>query len=205
MTAQPSYLRYLEAAKQAETAEQLQAQGFTVESEVEIGGTKFDLVARKGAQELAFEFKAGKSSKTSKQSLQKLQQVAVEQGWEFRIVVVVPPPRVHVEVDVLKQHLFDHLLNHTPDALDQLSTHTRVDGLSDLEISDLRVKGDEMKIRGTGSIDVELNYGSGLDQDSGQGAGLYDSYPFSFAATLEVAGELVSVDELRVDTSSFYE
>ena len=204
MTQQPSYLRFLEAAKQAETAEALTADGFSVVQELRVGDTQFDLVAEKGSQKLAYEFKAGRSSKTSRDSLQRLQEVAAQQGWQFRIVVVNPPPRVHVEVDRLQQHLLEYLMDRVPAELDQLSTHTRICGLSDVEISDLRMTQGEIRVSGTGSIDVQLQYGSGSDQDSGEGAKLYDSYPLRFTATLESTGEFRSV-ELTVDTSSFYE
>lgn len=204
MTQQPSYFRFLEAAKQAETAEALRADGFSVIQELRIGDTQFDLVAEKGSQKLAYEFKAGRSSKTRKDNLQRLQEVAAQQGWQFRIVVVNPPPRVHVEVDHLQQHLLEYLMDRVPDELDQLSTHTRVCGLSDVEISDLRMTDEDVRVTGTGSVDVELKYGSGSDQGSGEGGQLYDSYPLRFTATLMSTGELQSVN-LTVDTSSFYE
>lgn len=205
MTQQPSYFRFLEAAKQAETAEALRADGFSVVQELRIGETQFDLVAEKGTQKLAYEFKAGKSSKTSRDSLRRLQEVAAQQGWQFRIVVVNPPPRVHVEVDRLQEHLLEHLMDRVPDELDRLSTHTRICGLSDVEISDLRMTNGEVRVRGTGCIDVELQYGSGSDQACGEGAKLYDSYPLHFTATLESTGDLQSLEDLTVDTSSFYE
>ncbi len=204
MTQQPSYLRFLEAAKQAETAEALRADGFSVVQEFRVGDTLFDLVAEKGSQKLAYEFKAGKSSKTSRDGLHRLQQVAAQQGWQFRIVVVTPPPRVHVEVDRLQQHLLEHLMDNMPAELDQLSTHTRVCGLSDVEIFDLRMTNEEVRVSGTGSVDVEMAYGSGSDQDSGEGAILFDSYPLNFTAILESTGELQSV-VWAVNTSSFYE
>jgi hypothetical protein len=206
LTQQPNYLRYLEAAKQAEIAEALLAQGYTVEREHRVGDASFDLIATKGPHKLAYEFKAGRSPRTSRQNLQKLQEVARDEGFEFRIVVVNPPPRVHVEVETLRDRLFDYMLNEAfPDDLDHLSTHTRIEGLSDLEISDIRVRHDEIRVAGTGAVDVELQYGSGSDQETGMGSKLYDSYPFDFIAILDTDGGLVSVEKLAVDTSSFYQ
>ncbi len=205
MTQQPSYLRYLEAAKQAETADRLRAEGFQVEDQATVGDMEFDLVAKKGATRLAYEFKAGNSPRTTKKNLIRLQQAAALAGFEFRIVVVNPPPRVRVQIDSLADRLLQELIDNFPAELDILSTHTRIDGVSDIEIADIRVKQDETTVSGRGSIDVELQYGSESDRDGDSASGLYDSYPFDFKATLGAGGDLISLDEISVDTSSFYE
>jgi hypothetical protein len=202
VTQQPDYLRYLESAKKAEFAERLGAEGFTVETEQSLGDVRFDLVARKGLRSIAYAFKAGRSAKSSRERIERLQQAAKQAGWEFRIVVVNPPPRVHVEVERLAEQLQDYMINESfPDELDTLSTHTRIDGVSDLEISDIRVGHGEIRVEGTGSVDVELKYGSDSDDIPSSG----NAFPFEFRVVLSADGQLHSVEELNVDTSSFYE
>jgi hypothetical protein len=134
--------------------------------------------------------------------LNRLQRAAKDAGLEFHIVVVTPPPRVRVEVDRLTEDLQDYMINEAfPDELDSLSTHTRIDGVSDLEISDIHVGHGEIRVAGAGAVDVELKYGSHSDDVPSSG----DAFPFSFKVVLSPEGRLKSVEELTVDTSSFYE
>jgi len=202
MTQRPEYLRYLESAKQAEVAEQLRQQGFVVEANSKIGDSEFDLVARKGPEGIAYEFKSGQSARTSRQALDRLQRVAKQAGLEFRIVVVTPPARVQVEVERLADDLQDYMINTSfPDALDSLSTHTRIGGVADIEISEIYVGNGNIRVAGTGSVEVELKYGS----DSDDVPSSSDAFPFSFQVVLSSDGRLHSVEELEVDTTSFYE
>jgi Holliday junction resolvase len=202
MTQQPEYLRYLESAKQAEVAEQLRAEGFTVETYKQLGDVQFDLIARKGPKAIAYEFKSGQTARTNREQLNRLQRAAKDAGLEFRIVVVTPPPRVRVEVEQLTEELQDYMINHAfLDELDSLSTHTRIDEVSDLEISDIHIGNGEIRVAGSGSVGVELQYGG--DSDGVPSSG--DAFPFRFRAVLTPEGQLKSVEELSVDTSSFYE
>jgi len=199
MTAQPDYHRYLEAAKQAEFAERLRAQGFSVEAEQPFGDVRFDLVARKGSQAIAYEFKAARSPKSDRGTLERLQRAAKEAGFEFHIVVVNPPPRVSVEVENLAAQLQNYLMNDRfPPELYLLSTHTRISGVRDLEIAEIYVGQGEIWVAGMGAIEVELQFGS---TDDGSESG--DAFPFRFKAVLSADGSLKEVEELSVDTSSF--
>jgi len=59
---------------------------------------------------------------------------------------------------------------------------------------------DLLIINGTGHVDVELNYGPSED-----GVSLSDSYPIKFVATIDIGTFHVTISEIDVDTSSFYE
>ena len=202
MTARPDYLRYLESATQAEFAERLRGEGYSVESEQTYGDVRFDLVARKGAQSIAYEFKAGRSPKSNRENIERLQRAAKLAGFEFHIVVVNPPPRVKVEIEDLTSQLLDHMINESfPNELDGLSTHTSISDVGDLEISDIHVGKGEIRIVGTGTVDVDLQYGSDSDDHVISG----DAFPFRFRAVLSADGQIQTVEELLVDTSSFYE
>lgn len=201
MIEQPEYFRYLESAKKAEMAERLRAEGYTVETEKLFKDVRFDLVASKGEQGIAYEFKSGNSPQINRESLEHLHLVAREAGLEFRIVVVNPPPRVNVEVDDLSSELLAHLIDNFPDALDTLSTHTEIDNVTGLDISDLRVRHGDILVEGRGSVDVTLRYGGGSDDGPVSG----DAFPFHFKAVLTPEGRLNRVEELTVETNSFYE
>jgi hypothetical protein len=201
MTTRPDYLRYLESATQAEFEERLRSEGYSVQAEESHGGVQFDLVARKGAKSVAYEFKAGRSPKSGRESIERLQRAANEAGFEFHIVVVNPPPRVSIEIENLASQLREHMNESFPDELESLSTHTSISGVCDLDISDIRVGKGEIRVAGVGTVDVELQYGSGSDEDPASG----NAFPFRFKAVLSANGELSRVEELKVDTSSFYE
>ena len=202
MTQQPKYIQYLESAKQAEVAEKLRAEGFDVQVDKTLDDVRFDLVAEKGGRRLAYEFKAGSSPRTSQKNLQRLQETARKRGFEFHIVVVMPPPRVNVTVDRLTEQLTEYMIDQSfPSELDILSTHTRIEEVGELEISDVHIGANAISVAGTGTVSVELKYGSPSNDAPSSG----NAFPFRFAANLDHHGKLVSVNELAVDTSSFYE
>jgi len=201
MTTRPDYLRYLESATRAEFEDRLRSEGYSVHTEELYGGVQFDLVARKGTKGIAYEFKAGRSPKSGREDLERLQRAAKEAGFEFHIVVVNPPPRVSIEIENLASQLHEHMIESFPDELDRLSTHTSISGVCDLDISDIRVGSGEIRVTGVGTVDVDLQYGSNVDEGSVSG----DAFPFYFKAVLSADGVLRQVEELTVDTSSFYE
>lgn len=104
-----------------------------------------------------------------------------------------------ISVDGLEQALLSHLLEHIPDELDQLSTHTMIDDVVDLDVDEISVRPGAIKVNGSGVIEVTLQYGGGGEMD-----GTGDSYPFTFEA--ELGPELeVHAAVVEVDTTSFYE
>jgi len=201
MTSQPDYLRYLASARQALLADQLRDEGYTVQTNYPAGELSFDLVARKGTRAIAYEFKSGPSPRTTRQGLRSLQEAANREGLELRIVVVNPPPKVRVEFEYLSDHLLHHMFDHFPQALDSLSSHTEIDGVCDLDISEVAVRDGSLHVSGSGIVDVTLGYGS--DSDEGPSSG--NAFPFVFKVKLATDGSLESVDTLDFDTSTFYE
>lgn len=203
MTDQPNYLRYLESAKQAELAAQLRQNGFSVETDKQQGDLHFDLVATKDGRTIVYEFKSARKAKLDRATMKRIQEAAKAAGFEFRIIVVNPPPRVNVEINNLSSQLLDHVVNQEfPQELYSLASNVMIDDLADIEISDIRVSESGINVKGTGTIEVTLEYGGGAARD---GVTSSDAYPFRFAASLESDNTLRSVDEFVVDTSSFYE
>ena len=96
-----------------------------------------------------------------------------------------------------------------PDELDELSTHTRPDEITGIDIDEIKISGTAIFVKGNGIISVELQFGSDGDQKKGDGLKSYDNFPFEFEITLEYNGkkelEITEVDKLEVDTSSYYD
>lgn len=199
--AKPDYARYLESAKRAELVEELLHEGFSVETDKVIGDTRFDLIATKEGRTKAFELRSVGSWKFDRESFRRLQNKAKAEGFEFHIVIVNPPPKVHVEIDDLASQLRSYLIQNTPDALDSLSTHTSISGVYDLSISDIHVGKGEIRVAGVGTVEVELQFGSASDNASSAG----DSYLFHFKVRLNTMGQLQDVEDISVDTSTFYD
>jgi hypothetical protein len=108
----------------------------------------------------------------------------------------------------LHNAVFESLILDTIQELDELSTHTRVDGHMIDEIRVRRLDAAEIEYRVTGEVEVELQYGSNSDVANDIGMRSDDSYPYE-AKVIAAAGQPLDIDaqaiRLTVDTSSFYE
>ena len=104
-----------------------------------------------------------------------------------------------VKPEDLHDGLLDYLVNRsTPDDLLILSSQTIIDGIADIEISDIKSGRTELFVRGTAMVEVILNYGSGEDH-----TGIDDAYPMQFDLVLDEDRSIYSANVI-VDTSSFY-
>ncbi|MBV9038904.1 MAG: hypothetical protein JO182_30745 [Acidobacteriaceae bacterium] len=204
MTAQEQYTEHLIGLRRAEVASELEQQGYKVEMEVPFDSQRVDLIARKqGAKPLVYEFTLPANLHTSSRDLVQLRRAAADKGFDFKLVIVTPPRRIDVHVDGLEQRLSEALRDDVHQtSLTELATHVIVDGVSDVEITSLTVRGGQTDVEGQGLVSVTLEYGGGAERD---GVTNSDSFPFDFDITLNAQREIVNVRMLEVDTSSFYE
>ena len=199
-----SSLDYLESAKTEELALRLSAEGYKVVREASgpEGKEKYDLVAERGNEKIVFEVKARARLKQESAQIRRLRKMAHQQGYnEFRLVVVNPPREVSVEIEGLSQILLNHLVENMPEELNELSTNTRIEDVSDLEFDSVSMSGEGIRVRGTGVADVVLEYGGGEERD---GLRTREGYPLTFDILLDESRSVEDV-EIQVDTSSFYE
>ena len=109
---------------------------------------------------------------------------------------------------VMHTAVFENLISETIQELDELSTHTTVDGhhIETVEVQSLTATQIEYVI--TGQVEVELQYGSNSDVRNDIGYRMDDSCPYSAvvisnpAKPLELHPEDVT---LQVDNSSYFE
>ena len=97
---------------------------------------------------------------------------------------------------------------HVFDDLDVLSSHTRPDGVEDIEIKITSFDDEWVHFSGSGTISCELQYGSDGDVRRDDGLVMDDSYPFTFSGrtpTENPAAVEIERDSIEIDTSSFYE
>lgn len=115
---------------------------------------------------------------------------------------------VRATASVMHNAVFENLISETIQELDELSTHTTVDGhyIDTVEVRSLTATKIEYAI--TGQVEVELQYGSNSDVRNDIGFRQDDSYPYHAvilsnpAKPLEIQPNDIT---LQVDNSSFFE
>lgn len=121
--------------------------------------------------------------------------------------------KVHQDVqlkvsEVVYDALFAKLVTEVHSELDELSTHTLIEGvmIENHEIS--HINEDGVHIVGEGYVECSLQYGSSGDLSRGDGAEIKDSFPLSFTmkTSLHNPGDVEFFNEgLTIDNSSWYE
>lgn len=99
-------------------------------------------------------------------------------------------------------------ISETIGAIDELATHHSVDEIYVEEVTVTRVGSEYVHLRVSGTIGVELQWGSNGDLRRGEGAVGSDSFPFSceLQSHVECPAELEAIeDTLCVDTSSWWD
>jgi hypothetical protein len=191
-------------------AEEYKAKGYLIEKEKQIGKYHADILATKGEEKIVFEVKAGKMTPARKEQLAKLADYVNSLGnYKFKVVIAREPKEKNIEIAGFETLLFEFLINDMPSDLDELSTHTTIEMVSDIEIHDLIIhNNNEINAIGQGTIEVQLQYGSDGDQHRGDGHIQSESFPFDFDLYLTYdSNQNLSIRDGSVDvnTDSFYE
>ncbi len=108
----------------------------------------------------------------------------------------------------LHNAVFESMILDTIQELDELSTHTRVDGHWIEEIEVRRLDATEIEYSVIGEVEVELQYGSNSDVANDIGMRSDDSYPYRVRVVAEARKPLeIDAEAIRltINTSSFYE
>ena len=113
--------------------------------------------------------------------------------------------RLEMEIGTALDELF---VSEFFDRIDELSTHSRPQGASDVEFRIDSITAEGVAFSGTGSVDVDLQYGSDGDCARGDGVEWSSSLPFRFSGSVPAENlRRVQMDprDVEVDTSSFDE
>lgn len=104
--------------------------------------------------------------------------------------------------------VFENLISETIQELDELSTHTTVDGHFIDLVEVLELDAEQVVYQVSGEVEVELQYGSNSDVRKDMGVRIDDSYPYH-AVVVSRAAKPMQIDandvQLTVDNSSFYQ
>jgi Holliday junction resolvase len=191
-------------------AEEYKSKGYLIEKEKQIGKFHADILATKGEEKIVFEVKAGIMTPERKEELAKLADYVNSLGnYKFKVVIAREPKEKNIEIASFETLLFEYLINEMPSALDELSTHTTVEFVYDIEIHNLLIhNNNEINVIGQGTVEVQLQYGSDMDQHRGDGHIQSESFPFDFDLYLNYDDNQnlrIKDGSVNVNTDSFYE
>lgn len=197
--------RHWRAAAEEQLERQYLGQGYVVKRETKIGDFRADLIASRGKELVVVEVKTGGEEAQKAKHVTQLRNYVVHHlGGQFKLVYVAPPREISVEIEEIDKILLG-LVVDDPQGLNDLATHIHIEEVDGVEIEAVTINPSEILVTGSATVYLELQYGSDSDFDRGDGSRLNDSYPFTFRIAISGKLGLIRVDELEIDTSSFYE
>ncbi|MDR0603114.1 MAG: hypothetical protein LBG80_02275 [Bacteroidales bacterium] len=199
--------KYLHSMAIEQIAREYSEKGYTISIDQNLGKYKADLIAKKENETIVIEVKSGKMTPEKKKAIKQLGDYVQKQGnYRFLVAIATPPKEKKLAIENIEELLFDYVLSNMPDELDELSTHTHIEEISDVDIDEIELSGNLNFVKGSGVVSVELQFGSDGDQDRNTGLKTSDKFPFVFELTLENKQEklqIVDVKKFEVDTSSY--
>lgn len=99
-----------------------------------------------------------------------------------------------------------YLINNLPNELDELSSHTGVDEVADVDIDEIELNSDGA-INVTGSAVVTVSIQLGSDSDNKGDENMHSTFPFTFKLALEwnkkwLIEESEDID-IQIDTTEY--
>jgi len=180
--------------------------GYQVQTQASVGEHEADLVAKRGEEIIVSEFKSGPWPPAKEKAALSLRKYVIHRmKGKFLLVWTPPPLERAIEVEGLEDELRDCMMEAAPADLDSLSTHTRIEAVSDLFISSIHLRRDGSEIHGNALVEVDLQYGSNGDVDRDDGDTSTDSLPFDFVVEVDEQLKITRVQKLEIDTSGFYD
>ena len=173
---------------------ELERDGFSINKEHLI----FDLYAEKGDDKRIYEFKIGKN-RIQKRQFIALQEEAKRLGAKLYIVYLEIPRSKEVDFEGLDQIIYEDLLNDFPSEIDALSTHTTIESIEDIEIDSINISDSIVKLTGSGTINVHLQFGSRSDLKNNAAVEDVGSVDFFFKLSVDVANNEVIKRYYKLD------
>ena len=183
--------------------------GYAVSKEEQIGKYQADIIARKSDETIVIEVKSGKMTSKKKESIEGIANYVRSLGkYKFFVVIATAPKEKKLEIEEIEELLFQNFMNDLPSELDELSTHTTLEEITDVDIDEILITGNSISIKGNAVVSVNLQIGSGSDQKNDNGINTSDNFPFDFDMILGYNNnklQIIDAKSITVDTSAFYE
>jgi hypothetical protein len=190
---------FLERAAAEELGVRLSGEGWQVERDAEVDGSRIDLLARRGDEAVFYEFKLAGSPSPSDWAAQLVsyQQLARRHRAAFRLVLVRPPREMELEIEGIEHMLYSALARSPPWQVADIAGHTLIEEVEGVDLTAVRIRGTLAEVEGEANLGVTLQTGGGEFVGS-------ETFPFSFSATLDLVQESAEVEVHDVDLSSWY-
>lgn len=200
------FTRALYDAKIDELVDTYSKKGYIVQERPRSRDDGFDLVLfdPNNKKTVAFEIKMLPLDKNKTESIEYLRQSALEKGYEFRLVTIAKPTRYTIEIDWLADALIGYFSEETIQEVEELASHVQYESV-EVYVDSLRVTEDTALAEVHGTIDVELQYGSGSDVDSDMGIVMPYSLDFDGKLELEMGSQSINHANIQVDLSGWSE
>ena len=187
-------LRGIEYTAIQKITKELERDGFSINKEYSF----FDLYAEKGDDKRIYEFKIGKN-RIQKRQFIALQEEAKRLGAKLYIVYLEIPRSKEVDFEGLDQIIYEDLLNDFPSEIDALSNHTTIESIEDIEIDSINISDSIVKLTGSGTINVHLQFGSRSDLKNNDAVEDVGSVDFFFKLSVDVANNEVIKRYYKID------
>ncbi len=179
----------------------LQEQGFTVYRDYRsrnINKVVFDIYAEKDSDKRVYELKIGKNKIQNKQFAM-LQDEAKQLGAKLFIVYLEIPKTQIIEYVGIENIIYQDLVNNFPVELDAMSTHTTIDSVDNIDIETITIDGNIANVTGSGTINVELQFGSMSDLHNGDAVIDSNSIDFFYKISIDVSTNCIVKHYYKID------
>jgi len=192
---------HFERAKMEETAAKYERDGYAVHRELAIGDLRFDMVAEKGSEKIFFEFLYRPDSAAKAAQLTRYREVAKANGaTDFKVILFDSPKEVEVEIEGLSEALADALQQEEAQSqVDDIGNGVSFEGVYVGDITFVRIDEDGIQVKGMAEVDVEVSMGP-----SCEGMSMSENFSFTYDIILDEKRDLSQVNEIIIDTSSFF-
>lgn len=199
--------KYLHDIAIEQLVDEYEEMGYKVSKNENIGIYQADIIARKDKDIFVIEIKSGKMTPEKKNRIQKLANYIQNKGeYKFLLVIASPPKEKSLEILEI-ENLFEESFNlDLPSELDSLSTHSRVSSVSDVDIDEIKIENENINVKGSGVVSIDLQFGSDGDNLRADGYLSEESFPFNFDITLCYNNKMLEINyfnELSFDTDSY--
>lgn len=175
--------------------------GFVVKNEYspfQDSQSRFDLYAEKGDDKRIYELKIGKN-RIQKKKFIALQDEAKRLGAKLYIVYLEIPRSKEIEFENLDRIIYEDLLNDFPSEVDSLSTHTTIESVDNIEIDSINIVDGVVKITGSGTINVHLQFGSRSDLRNNDAIEEENDIDFFFKLSIDASSNKVNKRYYKID------
>jgi Holliday junction resolvase len=201
--------KYLHELAIEQLVDDYTSKGYTVLHSVTVGTYQPDLVVKKGTEFIYIEVKTNKMTPEKRKKIVEIGNfVRQNPNHKFLAVIATEPRDKKLEIESIMTLIEAEMNADLPDELDQLSSHSRVEEVMDVDIREISIHAETISAKGVGVVSVSLQFGSDAEQDTGRPV-LTESFPFEFDLEMKYGPDqalrIAKVNDLRVDTSSYYD